>query len=331
MSRAELHQLRGTAADSSIARAIIDSLVKVQAVAHPPPYENFDSRMVYERDTTALKALLSRDSVDSRVILQLVYSVRGYVTVPITAYRGAASMDSLRPFVRTVVDLVSPVIERHPAIVRDSMLSYHVATIAFLDVDRALDVAREIPTPRFRDRAIAEVAVRLARINADSAQRVAASVQDSIARGLVFGPLAVAAVSGARLSLASDLADRATGEARVRAFHALATKERDNVLLADARRHSLLALASLNPVVRCNGCLIVHALPPPEPILVSSGMDARLIHDVVVLAVELGQRDQLIRWATSRESPKARAIAHLAMVEAMSRHLLGWRPMFPMH
>ena len=95
-SRAELHQMRGTAPDSAIARAITDSLAKAHAVGHPPPYEIFDARMVYDRDTTAIKAILSRENIDNRVILQLVYSVRGYVSASIATNRYAAAMDSLR-------------------------------------------------------------------------------------------------------------------------------------------------------------------------------------------------------------------------------------------
>ena len=148
--------------------------------------------------------------------------------------------------------------------------------------------------------------------------REAASLEDSTARAVVYGPLALAAIAGGRLALAETLAERASGEPRVRAFHKLAVTEREHGLLPNARRHITSAVEAMDPVWRCDGCIVVVTAPgavAPIP----GGMERQLIGDVAFLALQLDLRPQVLAWAAAQRGSAQRASAYLAVVEGMSR------------
>ena len=138
------------------------------------------------------------------------------------------------------------------------------------------------------------------------------------------------AIAGGRLALAESLAERASGEPRVRAFQKLAATERENSLLANARRHITSAVEAMDPAWRCDGCINVVTAPGAvAPI--AGGLERQLIGDVVFLALQLDLRPQLLAWAAAQRGSAQRASAYLAIAEGMSRLLLGWRQQYPMH
>lgn len=209
-----------------------------------------------------------------------------------------------------------------PQVARDSVRASFVGLLATLDPHAAVDSANAIARQPMRDRAVAEAIRAFAAIDVDSAAAIARTLREDAARNVAFIELTRRAIAGGRLDLAADLAaSTAGGEARVQAQFELG-----NALAAGGRREGAAtaianALTALAPLPTRGG-LWVGGQPGPER------MSPRLIHNVGRLAIELGLRDELIRWASRAAGPRVRAAAWTAVAEAVAQAALGWQPTY---
>ena len=326
-ARLEVLLLRGTASDSARAVLVRDSL---DAVDDSLPEAIYMRRVGRERsalltsgssiDPRALQVALSRPLTDDALLAFLEY------LRTITSF---GSNDTLRQYAQIAVAQTGEHIRSRPGELRDSMQVYRVAAQSFLDARLGLELAKSIRIQRFRDRAISEAITRLAPIDADLAEREAATLQDSTARASAYGALSRNAVAGRRFPESASLATRATGDQRARSLFELAVKQKESGRLNDARRSAAGALDALNPELRCDGC---HGRAPGfVPSDLTRGTDPDLTAEVAFLMVQLGMRDQLLTWSSTLQGSASRAHAYLVLVEAMSRHLLRWHPPLRIH
>ena len=112
-------------------------------------------------------SILSLPEVHDEALFYLLFSLRAVTSIPPDNNLRPLRGDSLRTYARLAVAMTEDAVRSRPAVIRDSMQVYRVAALAFLDAQAALQVARTIPTPRFRERATAEVVAKLARFDSD--------------------------------------------------------------------------------------------------------------------------------------------------------------------
>ena len=232
-------------------------------------------------------------------------------------------------FGRSVYDTTWQLVASRPSEGRDSVRVALVTLRATWDATGALAVARQLPTPRFRERAVAAAVVRLAPLDLDAAIAAAEPLSEAMARNVANEALAIQALSAGRLEEGGGFADRASGgEPRVRSQLAVARAYRAAGRPEEARRRVRATIALVDPVWFGIPIRSVHTDSlPPAPV----GMTNRVIGDVILLAVVLGLRDEVVAWAESQPDVERRAAARIVVVEAMSQWRLGWRPYYPMH
>jgi hypothetical protein len=276
--RAQLHELRGTATDSAVARALRDSA---------------DARSLVEGDTAFLMS--RRQDEARRILVNALHASPDSVVAAIgVLLSGSDAAEALMEAAEAVrYDLMAPyggvdepvwwrlpdaLIEaaislyaelwraaaRLPGEEADSVRVELVRLLAELDAERALRTARDsIRIPRFRDRAIAAAVAVLARTDADRAAREAEALRDPEARNVAYLELTERAVAGGRLPAAAAFADRtADGEARVRAQLAVALAELAARREDAARARLARTLSLLAPMPRCRGIVLSAQTAP---------------------------------------------------------------------
>ena len=336
-SRMRMLNLSGTESDRLLAQLLRDSVDLAR---------NIDPGAVERRRSMATQSSLYRSASQHNVVLlREVFSgvisdtvladflkrVQAATMQSVAELRPSARFDdgmgryrdSLRSYARVVLDLTAPRLLERPAQFRDSAQVFRVAIASYLNASEGLALARSIPTPRFRDRAVTEAIKQLVRIDAEAAEREASSLRDSSARANAYGALAQAAVAGGRLAAAASLASKATGEPHLRAVFEISAAQYKGGRLNDAQRTIARMLELVDAEVGCQGCINVttRTAPPAKP-----GTNPQLLAEVVFLAMQVGMREDLLRWASSQTGSSRRANAHLMVVEAMSRQLLGQSP-----
>ena len=335
-SWALVHNLRGTPADSAIAKAIHDSLAAtypVQIQPHPAyDQSNRLAQLALNLDSTALVGMLSNAaSIDAWALHGFLRALGFQLNAPPSPLHSPIRRDSLARFAQVALSLTLPAIGGREPLERDSLLVSRTAVMAALEPRGALAFAQSIETQRFRERAIAEAVAHLAGIDARAAAVAAEELQDPVARNRAFTELAQRAVAGGRLPEATAFAARtAGGEPLVRAYLALARAEWVAGLRDQARQHAEQALNALDPNWRCEHyCLAVSSPTTPPIVSVRAGMSRESIGDVVRLALELNLRPSVEAWAASQPEFASRAAAQIALVEGMSKQLLGWHQTYP--
>lgn len=321
-ARLEVLLLRGTREDSAKAELVRDSIRIIDASTPEALREHLVARersALYSSGSPtnpeALRVALVAPLTDDALLSFLEY-LRG-----ITLY---GSGDTLRAYVRVALDRSGPMVRSRPAVLRDSMQVYRVIAQSFLDARVGLELAKSIPTRRFRDRAIGEAAARLAPNDAVTAEQEARSLQDSTARANTFGALSRNATSALRFVDAAALATNSSGDEQVRAWFELASKHNESGRPSDARAIITRGLSAVNPELRCDGCL--GPAPGFAPIPSTRGTNPDLMAEVIFLMAKLGMREQLLAWAASLQGVASIANANLMIVEAFSRAWLRWSP-----
>lgn len=314
-SRVDVHFLRRTSRDSALAKALLDSL---DAASNPAPDIIRQRQVLGELgrlyrsgsllNGDSLRTILSRPVSDSALAEYLRYlrSNSQFWTVDRT---GSLTSDSLRSYLRIATDMIDDQIRSRPAAIRDSLQVDRVALMAYLGVPPALEFARTIPTPRFRDRAIGEIMPVLIKLDANAAEREANVLRDSTARARAFGALAQSAVAALRIAAADLFAVRATGTPLVRSLFELATAQQKGGQHEDARKSVNTAYDAMSAAL---------------------WIEPQLLAELVFLTEQLGMRERALAWASRQEGDGPRANAYLLVAEAMSRRLLGWAPRFPL-
>lgn len=331
--RADLHELRGTAADSAAARALRDSAdARLFAAGVTAP---LTSRQRDHARHILINALRARpDSVAAAIpvvlsggdaaktLLEAAWAARDYLAV---LSRGAGEQvgrplpDSIR---HRADSLYTQLWRATAGLTAEEADSARVALVQFLaelDAERALRTASDsIRVPRLRDRAIAAAVASLARTDADRAAREAEALRDSAARNVAYLELTERAVAGGRFALAADFADRtADGEARVRAQFVVATAELAAGREDAARARLARTLPLLDPFPRCAehcvpGIDLGDGLRPRSGVL-----DAQAILDFVAVSLRMGLRDELMEWAAAQPTAARRAATWVLTAEAL--------------
>lgn len=339
---ATIHQLRRTGPDSAIALALRDTAMKTQArpLSSMPGLRIWDAQRKLRQALDSLNRSATRIALDTAVasadpvgmIVLAVQQIEYNITYPHRGPDSTAARNTAIEFAGFLHDELWRVSANLRGDERDSARVAIVALLASFDEQRALTLARQqLRVPRMRDRVIADVARRIAKTDSDAAARLAAPLQDPIARNLAYLPLAESAVTGGRLQLAKHFADRtASGEARVRAQFAVANALFAVDSIPQARARAAAILEHLDPVWSCEGCAIVMGpntvLPPPLP-----GMNRRFIGDVVFLVLRTGGVSELRAWVEKQDNAVAQASAALAVVEGWAQLRLGRIPDYPIH
>jgi hypothetical protein len=232
-----------------------------------------------------------------------------------TARYTSGGADSVYTWMRTVADLMWQAALTFDGPSVDTMRVAVVRLHALADADTALERARTIADATMRERAIGYALRRIAAYDAEGADEMAAILQDSIARSMVYEELTRRAVAGGWLRDAARLAQQTPrGPARAAALHAAASAEMEAGRVATARELLLLLLQDLDPELSCNDCQrdAPYQIRPPDP-----GM-------VVKLALQAGLEEQLDRWASGRDTPRARAAAWIAVAEGVAAARRRW-------